>query len=228
MVGLAVHARGLRRSYRNGKVRALDGVDIDVPAGSAIAITGPSGSGKTTLLHALAGLLPLETGRIEIAGAAPVRSADWTRLRRQKIGLIFQDDWLLPALTAAQNVEIAMEGTALSRSECRARARALLDRVNADGFADRHPAGLSGGERQRIAVARGLANRPAMLFADEPTGELDSANSKNIANLLLELQQAGSLTLLIVTHDPGLASRCPLQFVMRDGRGAFAAVTSGQ
>ncbi|MDJ0822189.1 MAG: ABC transporter ATP-binding protein [Paracoccaceae bacterium] len=218
---LAISARGLRCTFRQGQVRALDGVDIDVPAGAAVAITGPSGSGKTTLIHALAGLQPVEAGDIDIAGGTPETAQDWTALRRSQIGMVFQEDWLLPALTAAQNVEIALGENGLSAAERRQRALALLARVNASDFADYRPAGLSGGERQRIAVARSLANSPAILMADEPTGELDSANAERIIDLLFGLHAAEGLTLLIVTHDADLAARCQAQFVMRDGRGAY-------
>jgi ABC-type lipoprotein export system ATPase subunit len=221
MTALAVRARGLRRSFRKGTVRALDGVSIDVHAGATVSITGPSGSGKTTLLHALAGLLPVDEGEVQIHGRTPKTSADWVRVRRQEIGLIFQDDWLLPALTAAENVEIAMQGTGGKISDRRARALALLDRLDAGGLAHRPPGELSGGERQKIAVARGLANRPRMLFADEPTGELDSENAQRIVDLLFDLHRQDGLTLLIVTHDPTLARRCALRFETRDGRGEF-------
>jgi len=219
----AITARGLRRYFADGQVRALDGVDIDVPAGASVAITGASGSGKTTLLYALAGLLGLDAGRVDIAGTRPHSPADWAALRRDRIGLVFQDAWLLPALTARQNVEIAIQGPRLSVAARRARAEALLRRVNAEGFAARRPAQLSGGERQRVAVARGLANRPEILLADEPTGELDHANSQHIADLLFDLRRSEGLTLLIVTHEGALARRCALQFVMHDGRGGFEA-----
>lgn len=225
---LAIQARGLKRHFRDGRVRALDGVDLDVAAKSSVAITGPSGSGKTTLLYALSGLLRLDAGTVGIAGLQPETAADWTRLRRERIGLVFQDDWLLPALTVAQNVEIAMHNTRLSMPQRRARTDELLHLVNAHGFADRRPAELSGGERQRVAVARGLANTPSILLADEPTGELDYANSDRIADLLFDLQRSQGLTLLLVTHERDLARRCALQFVMRDGRGSFEPDGFGQ
>ncbi len=217
----AISARGLRCSFRDGRVRALDGLDIDVPTGATVAITGASGSGKTTLLHALAGLQPVEAGTIRIAGATPQAARDWTALRCTRIGMVFQEDWLLLALTAAQNVEIAIGDPALSGPDRRRRARDLLARVNATEFADYRPAGLSGGERQRIAVARSLANAPAILMADEPTGELDSVNAARVTDLLFGLHRDTGLTLLIVTHDAALAARCQAQFVMRDGRGAY-------
>lgn len=219
----AISARGLTCTFRSGQVRALDSVDIDVAPGAAVAITGPSGSGKTTLLHALAGLQPVDSGSVEIGGATPSGARAWTELRRNRIGLVFQEDWLLPALNAAQNIEIAMDGTGLSSAQQRDRVQELLALTNATEFADRYPAELSGGERQRIAVARSLANRPAILFADEPTGELDSVNAARIVDLLFDLRDSEGLTLLIVTHDHTLAARCPQQFLMQDGRGTFAS-----
>jgi len=224
----AIRARGLRRHFREGRVRALDGVDFDVAAKTSVAITGPSGSGKTTLLYALSGLLKLDAGTVEIAGMQPETASEWTKLRRERIGLVFQEDWLLPALTVAQNVEIAMHNTRLSVPERQARTENLLHLVNAKDFADRRPAELSGGERQRVAVARGLANEPSILLADEPTGELDYANSDRIADLLFDLQRTQGLTLLLVTHERDLARRCALQFVMRDGRGTFENDGFGQ
>lgn len=225
---LAIQARGLKRHFRDGRVRALDGVDLVVAENTSVAITGPSGSGKTTLLYALSGLLRLDAGTVGIMGQQPETAAEWTRLRRERIGLVFQDDWLLPALTVAQNVEIAMHNTRLLTQQRRARTKELLHLVNAQDFADRRPAELSGGERQRVAVARGLANAPAILLADEPTGELDYANSDRIADLLFDLQRSQGLTLLLVTHERNLARRCALQFVMRDGRGSFEQDGFGQ
>lgn len=217
----AIRATGLGKTFRNGRVVALDGVDITVAPGDLVAVTGASGSGKSTLLHALAGLVPLDRGAVEILGQTPRSAADWTRLRRGAVGLVFQDDWLLPTLTAAENVELPMIGTGKTRAQRRKRAEALLERVNAGALRNRQAGELSGGERQRIAVARGLANAPAILLADEPTGELDSANSRAVIELIFALRQTERLTVVIVTHDDGIAAACPRRFVMQDGRGAF-------
>ncbi len=218
---IALAAHGLRRSFHQGRVRALDGVDFQLPAQASVAITGASGSGKTTLLYALSGLLELDAGTVSVEGHSPKTPAHWADLRRDRIGLVFQDDWLLPALSVAQNIEIAMHNTHRTAAERQARTRELLQLVNAEAFAERRPNELSGGERQRVAVARGLANAPAILLADEPTGELDQANSTHIADLLFDLQRSQGLSLVIVTHEHTLARRCALQFVMQDGRGAF-------
>ncbi len=217
-----IRASGLRKSYHDGKVVALDGVDFRLDGQQIVAVTGSSGSGKSTLLHALAGLIRLDAGRVDILGQSPAQAADWTRLRQTGVGLIFQGDWLLPGLSALENVELPMIGTGLSRRARRDRARELLDRVNAASFRDRRPAELSGGERQRVAVARGLANRPRILLADEPTGELDQTNSRAVIDLIFELHASEGLAVVLVTHDEAIARRCPRRFVMRDGQGAWA------
>ncbi|RYH12388.1 ABC transporter ATP-binding protein [Tropicimonas sp. IMCC6043] len=221
MSGVALTADGLRKSFRGGRVVGLDRVDLAAPEGALIAITGASGSGKSTLLHALAGLIALDGGSVEVLGQRPRRRADWTRLRRDAIGMIFQEDWLIPGLSALENVELPLLGTSLPAKDRRRRAEDLLERVNAGGFGDRMPGELSGGERQRVAVARGLANRPRILLADEPTGELDSANSRAVIDLITELHRSEHLTVLLVTHDESIAAACPRRFVMRDGSGAF-------
>lgn len=214
----AIRAADLRKSYRKGRVVALDGATLSIAPGELVAITGASGSGKSTLLHALAGLLPLDHGSTEIFGQRPVGARDWARLRAGEIGMIFQEDWLLPALTARENVQLAMQGQAGTGRQHRARAEQLLERVNAAGFSERFPRELSGGERQRVAVARGLANAPRILLADEPTGELDNANSHAIIDLIGELRDSEALTVVLVTHDENVARACPRRVVMQDGR----------
>ncbi len=213
----AIQAKGLRKSFRSGKVIALDGLDFTVAPGELVAVTGASGSGKSTLLHALSGLLTLDAGHVDIFDRRPSRRSDWTRLRRSDIGMVFQQDWLLPDMTSRENVELAMIGTGRTSAERRRRANALLERVNAADFAHRTPAELSGGERQRVAVARGLANHPRILLADEPTGELDSLNSRKILELLFELRRSEGLTVVLVTHDEAVAGVCSRRVTMRDG-----------
>jgi len=217
----AIRARGLAKMFQDGAVHALNGIDFDARPGDMTAITGPSGSGKSTLLYALSGLIVPDDGEVSICGTAPRNPRDWARLRSGPIGLIFQEDWLLPNLTAAENIELPMIGVVSSQSARRERIERLLDQVNARGFAHRYPASLSGGERQRIAIARGLANRPEILLADEPTGELDSANSRAIIALLARLREAEGLTVVIVTHDSGIAAQCDRRFEMIDGTGRY-------
>lgn len=218
----AIAARGLVKTFRNGKVRALDCIDFHAVSGDAIAIIGPSGGGKSTLLYALSGLIAPDRGEVEIYGRAPASATEWTRLRRQKIGLVFQDDWLLPNITAAENIELPMIGVEPVKVARQERVRWLLEQVQAEELGDRMPAALSGGERQRVAVARGLVNAPQILMADEPTGELDSVNSDAILALMFRLQIEANLTLLIVTHDPDIADRCHRRFVVQDGTGCYA------
>ncbi|MCB1498872.1 MAG: ABC transporter ATP-binding protein [Bauldia sp.] len=217
----AIVARGLSKRFRKGDVRALAGVDFHADSGSMTAVVGPSGSGKSTLLYALSGLIELDAGTVEIDGVTPASAADWVRLRSRHIGMVFQDDWLLNRLSAAENVELPMIGVERSARARRARVQELLTRVNAGHFGDRMPAGLSGGERQRIAIARSLANRPKVMLADEPTGELDSANSRAIVELLADLRAREGLTVVIVTHEDGIAAGCDRRFVLEDGRGRF-------
>ncbi|MEC7760753.1 MAG: ABC transporter ATP-binding protein [Pseudomonadota bacterium] len=214
---IAISARGLTKSFPAMEHPALDDLSLDVEAGEMLAITGPSGSGKSTALYAMAGLIGLEAGQVTVLGETPKSRADWARLRAQKIGLVFQDDWLLPTLTALQNVETPMIGVVASAREREDRARVALDQVGLGNHAARHPAGLSGGERQRVAIARALANAPDVLLADEPTGELDVANSANVVSLLKSLNAAGT-TVVIVTHDPGVAAQCSRAVRIVDGK----------
>lgn len=213
----AISARGLVKTFPAMEHPALDHLSLDVEPGDMLAITGPSGSGKSTALYAMAGLIGLEAGEVSVLGETPKGRAAWARLRSRKIGLVFQDDWLLPTLTALQNVEMPMIGVERSARLRAERARAALAEVGLEGHAARHPAGLSGGERQRVAIARALANRPPLLLADEPTGELDVANSRRVVALLAALNAAGT-TVVIVTHDPVVAAACSREVRIVDGR----------
>ncbi|MAM63119.1 ABC transporter ATP-binding protein [Maritimibacter sp. UBA3975] len=213
----AISARGLVKRFPAMEHPALDDLSLDVAEGEMLAITGPSGSGKSTALYAMAGLIRLDAGAVTVLGQTPVRRADWARVRAASLGLVFQDDWLLPTLTAVQNVEMPMIGVERSATLRAERAHAALDRVGLAKHADRLPAGLSGGERQRVAIARALANSPAVVLADEPTGELDVANSERVVGLLRGLNDAGT-TVVIVTHDPGVAAACGREVHMVDGK----------
>jgi putative ABC transport system ATP-binding protein len=212
----------------NSTVAALRGVTLEVHAGEYVAITGPSGSGKTTLLQLLGGLDTPSSGSVEILGSplAGLPDRELTRLRLTRIGFIFQRFHLLPVLTAAENVELPMAEAGVPREARRARARELLDYVGLGGRAAHRATQLSGGEMQRVAVARALANRPALLLADEPTGELDAATGTEILALFRRLHTDG-VTLVVVTHDEALAREAGRIIRLRDGQlaGAREAAT---
>jgi putative ABC transport system ATP-binding protein/lipoprotein-releasing system ATP-binding protein len=201
-------ARGLRRSFRIGgaSIEVLRGIDIDIAAGESVFLCGASGAGKTTLLYTLAGLETPEAGTVEFEGQSLYGLAGnaLARLRNKRMGFVFQSYFLLPELTALENV--LLPALIRGKSEL-ARGRDLLQRVGLSGRIDHLPAELSGGEQQRVAIARSLINDPAILFADEPTGNLDSKNGEVIINLLLDLTKADGRTLVVVTHDENLASR---------------------
>lgn len=225
---LAIRARGLVKFYGDGAMLALDGVDLDVAHGEAIAVTGRSGCGKSTLLYVLSGLVQPERGEIQIEGHVPTGADDWSSLRADTIGLVFQDAWLIPTLTAAENVELPMMSLDSTPGQRRRRAMALLDAVGIADLANSKPAGLSGGERQRVSVARSLVNEPKILLADEPTGALDSGNAEQILALLFSLCRTSDRALVIVSHDPAVSQRCDRSLVLVDGRGQCLAGCSSQ
>ena len=191
----------------------LDGVDLDVASGEVVVILGPSGSGKTTLLGLLAGLDRPTSGEIELAGASLSTLDEDARaaLRADRIGFIFQSFHLIPTLTALENVIVPLEllgpDQAPKAAEAEAKARELLTSVGLRSRLDHYPAQLSGGEQQRVGIARAFANKPAVLFADEPTGNLDRATGEEITNLLFDLNEQHGTTLVIVTHDLELSRR---------------------
>lgn len=201
-------ARGLRRSFRIGgaSIEVLRGIDIDIAAVESVFLCGASGAGKTTLLYTLAGLETPEAGTVEFEGQSlyGLSGNALARLRNKRMGFVFQSYFLLPELTALENV--LLPALIRGKSEL-ARGRDLLQRVGLSERIDHLPAELSGGEQQRVAIARSLINDPAILFADEPTGNLDSKNGEVIINLLLDLSKADGRTLVVVTHDENIASR---------------------
>jgi len=210
--------RDVVKTFEDGRVRALDSVDLDVQAGECVAIVGPSGCGKSTLLHLIAALDRADSGTIVINGEDLAKEKNLSRHRAREVGLIFQLDNLLPTLNAAENVQVPMFEVGLDAGERRARARQLLELV---GIADKEknrPAELSGGERQRVAVARSLANQPLILLADEPTGRLDSVSGRKILDLLDDLRRERGLTVIMVTHDASVAARAGRIIRMLDGR----------
>src|SRR5688500_11699369 len=215
-----IKLRGVSKTVLSGghPLTILHPLDLDVPAGGSLAIVGPSGSGKSTLLGLIAGLDAASTGTITIAGTE-ITSLDedaLARLRGEKIGFVFQFFHLIPSLTALENVRVPMEIAA--RPDAAVRARALLEEVGLAGRGHHYPSQLSGGEQQRVALARALANDPPILLADEPTGNLDSANGRHIMDLLLQVNRARRTTLVLVTHDASLALLASSQLSLRDGR----------
>jgi putative ABC transport system ATP-binding protein len=212
-----MRADNVSRVYPDGSVTALCGVSISIYEGDCIAILGKSGSGKSTLIHILGGCDDPSSGVVYWRGEPVCDQEAWRRLRSSSIGIIFQEFLLLPALTAIENVEMALVGKGLSAQARRARATDLLNMVGLGARLDHLPANLSGGERQRVAIARSIANNPQLLLADEPTGNLDSVNSESIVDLLLEIQRTQGTALVIVTHDESIAARCPRRVVIKDG-----------
>jgi ABC-type lipoprotein export system ATPase subunit len=211
-------AIGIAKKFEDGQVQALRGVNFRVVPGEFIAITGPSGCGKTTLLQMLGALDRPTKGTLLYRGNSVPDLRDPSRYRALEIGFIFQAFHLLPTFTALENVQIPMFENRLSASERKDRALALLKSVGLTNRLNHFPAKLSGGERQRVAIARSLANSPSVLLADEPTGNLDSENAYLILELITRLHHEQNMTLVLVTHDMGIAQRASRIIHMKDGR----------
>jgi putative ABC transport system ATP-binding protein len=217
---VAVRVRGAVKRYGEGttEVRALDGVDLDVPSGQFLAIMGPSGSGKSTLLHCAAGLDRLTEGSVTVAGTPleDLSDAQLTRLRRERVGFVFQAYNLVPTLSAAENITLPLD---LAGADV---DRAWFERVVATlDLGDRlhhAPAELSGGQQQRVAAARALVTRPAVVFADEPTGALDSHSGAELLTFLRDASRGHGQTVVMVTHDPVAASYADRLLFLADGR----------
>jgi putative ABC transport system ATP-binding protein len=213
-------ARGLTRTYPTGDlpVHALRGVDLALAPGSFTAIMGPSGCGKSTLLHLLGGLDRPTAGEIHLSGnrVDQLSEAKWSVLRRREIGFVFQFFNLIGNLTAADNIELPALLVGTSHTEARRQSQALLDELGIGDKAGAIPARLSGGQQQRVALARALVNKPAILLADEPTGNLDSESTRDVLALLQRLNADGQ-TILLVTHDARVASIASRVITMRDG-----------
>ena len=215
-------ARGLTKEYQSGTQRltVLRDVSFDVPQGAFVSIVGPSGSGKTTLLGLLAGLDTPSQGTVSLDGEE-VGSLDEDRrakLRGEKVGYVFQSFQLIPTLTALENVQVPLElSGAVSAKEATSRARDLLTRVGLGDRTHHFPQQLSGGEQQRVALARAFVNEPRILFADEPTGNLDGTTGERIVELLQALNRERGCTIVLVTHDITLAARTQRTIRLRDG-----------
>jgi len=217
-----IQARGLAKTYRLGQVdvAALRGVDVDVGAGEFIAITGPSGSGKSTLMHILGCLDTPTSGTYRLDGedVSGLSGKRLAQVRNRKVGFVFQTFNLMPRLTVEENVALPLKYRGgVPRGERRARALRLLERLGLAPRVGHRPDELSGGERQRVAIARALVGEPAILMADEPTGNLDSQSGAEVLRTFAELHGAGH-TIVLVTHDPNVAARAERVIQMSDGR----------
>jgi putative ABC transport system ATP-binding protein len=209
--------RGVSRMHDGGAIAALRNVDLQIGEGDCVAVVGASGSGKSSLINILCGIDYPTCGHVIWQGRAIRRKSDWVRLRRLRIGIVFQEFNLIPTLTVLENVELALLGRGMSAKHRYIRAGMVLGRVGLDHRPHHLVTRLSGGERQRVAIARAIVSEPKLLLADEPTGNLDSASAIKIADLLFALHGMTGMTLILVTHDDGLAARCARQIRLRDG-----------
>ena len=216
-----VEARSVEKEYAAGgvRVRALRGVDLSIPRGEMVAVMGPSGCGKTTLLNCLSGLDEFDSGEVLIGGESISGMSDRrrTRFRAERMGFIFQTYNLIPVLSAVENVELPLLVAGTRPKEAHRRAAAALEMVGVPEQAGKRPNEMSGGQQQRVTVARSLVNDPAIVWADEPTGALDSETSGEIVDLLVRLNQEQGHTFVLVTHDASVAARAHRTIRMRDG-----------
>ena len=216
------------KTYRTGveSVDALKGVSLSVARGEFVAVMGPSGSGKTTLLNCLSGLDDIDSGSVVVEGQNlhDLSDAKRSRHRAENMGFIFQAFNLIPVFTAAENVELPLLLAGVAPGEARTRSEETLERVGLGERKNHRPNELSGGEQQRVTIARALAGRPAVVWADEPTGNLDTETAATIMDLMLELNHQG-LSIVLVTHDPGIGQRAGRVITMRDGLIESSATT---
>ena len=213
-----VEINNLVKTYENGHIKALNGIDLTIEEGEFVSIIGPSGSGKSTLLNMLGALDLPDSGSINVAGYDLIANRKLNEFRAEKIGFVFQLHNLIPNLSVVENIEIPMFTSKLSNSEMRSRALDLLDTVGLKDKAYQNPSKLSGGERQRVAIARALANDPSIILADEPTGSLDSKTSNKILKQLINLHKDKKVTLIIVTHDMDVAKLADRVIEVLDGK----------
>ena len=210
---------------RFGQTEALRGIDIEIVRGEILAIMGPSGSGKSTLLHCLAAIIRPDAGTVTYDGARidALGEGPRTTLRRRSFGFVFQFGQLVPELPAVENVALPLLLDGVNRTEAQGRAAAIFPRLGLDGLEGRRPGEMSGGQAQRVAVARALVTQPAVVFADEPTGSLDSLAGEQVMELLTDAARATDTAVVLVTHEPRIAAYADREVVVRDGR--IAAVT---
>ena len=226
MTSVVLEARELYKRF--GVTDALRGASLTVNAGEVLAVTGPSGSGKSTLLHCLAGILVPDAGEIHVLGERIDRLSEARRseLRRDRFGFVFQFGQLVPELTAEENVALPLLLSGVRREPALRRAREWFGRMRLDGLEKRRSGELSGGQAQRVALARGLVGDPAVLFADEPTGALDSLTGEQVMELLVDSARKQGATVVLVTHDARVAAYADREIMVRDGRVTSPAVAS--
>ena len=212
-----ITATGLHKSF--GPTQALRGIDLSVARGEVLAVMGPSGSGKSTLLHCLAGVLAPDSGRVHIDGTdVTALSADArAKFRLQRIGFVFQFGQLLPDLNAVDNIALPLLMAGASRARATSEAREWLERLDLADQAAKVPAEMSGGQAQRVAIARALVTRPSVVFADEPTGSLDSVAGEKVLTTLLDAVRKAGTTVVLITHDPRTAAYADREVIVRDG-----------
>lgn len=216
--GSLLAAQDLHKTY--GQTVALDGAGFSIHPGEVVAVMGPSGSGKSTLLHCLAGIVPPDSGSILYNGRemAGMSDAERSLLRRSEFGFVFQFGQLVPELTCVENVALPLRLNGMSRKEAERRALARMERLEVDDLAKKRPGEVSGGQGQRVAVARALVTDPRLLFADEPTGALDSLNGERVMQLLTEAARSTNAAVVLVTHEARVAAYSDREIVVRDGK----------
>ncbi|MCX4426050.1 ABC transporter ATP-binding protein [Streptomyces mirabilis] len=216
--GSLLTAQDLRKTY--GHTQALDGAEFSIHPGEVVAVMGPSGSGKSTLLHCLAGILPPDSGSITYNGreVTTMSNAQRSALRRSEFGFVFQFGQLVPELTCVENVALPLRLNGTSRNEAERAALGWLERLEVDDLKGKRPGEVSGGQGQRVAVARALVTGPRLLFADEPTGALDSYNGERVMDLLTDAARSTNAAVVLVTHETGVAAYSDREIVVRDGK----------
>ena len=212
-----IEIKDLKKSYEDGQIMALNGIDLQIKEGEFVSIIGPSGSGKSTLLNMIGALDNPDEGSISVAGTDLTRNEDLSKFRSDEIGFVFQLHNLIPNLTVFENVQIPLIETPLSDEQMEKRALELLKSVNLENKINQKPTKLSGGERQRVAIARALVNHPSIILADEPTGSLDSKTQNVILDLLKDIHKKENVTLIIVTHSPDVANMADRVITVLDG-----------
>ncbi|MFD8980160.1 ABC transporter ATP-binding protein [Streptomyces sp. NPDC059564] len=215
--GTLLSATALRKAY--GPTKALDGAEFSIHPGEVVAVMGPSGSGKSTLLHCLAGIVPPDSGTITYAGRelSAMNDTERSALRRGEFGFVFQFGQLVPELTCVENVALPLRLTGVKRKEAERTALHWMERLQVEDLGAKRPGEVSGGQGQRVAVARALVTQPRVIFADEPTGALDSLNGELVMQLLTEAARAANAAVVLVTHETRVAAYSDREIVVRDG-----------